>query len=141
MADIQFEIQGQDAVEATEELFSISGLSGNWETEGEADKEGTLITIGTIVAIVGGTVAIAEQIRKWYKEYKQGKSGKKIEKVLIQGRNGRRLLLENATLEQIKFRCDGYLTKGHDMSYPDNPQNNPLIGRCKFCLWQPRPWG
>ncbi len=106
MADIQIEIQGQDAIAATEELFSISGLSGSWETEGEADKEGTLITIGTIVAIVGGTVAIAEQIRKWYKEYKQGKSGKKIEKVLIQGRNGRRLLLENATLEQIKQILD-----------------------------------
>jgi hypothetical protein len=41
-----------------------------------------------------------------YKEYKQGKSGKKIEKVLIQGRNGRRLLLENATLEQIKQILD-----------------------------------
>jgi hypothetical protein len=53
MADIQLEIQGQDAVAATEELFSISGLSGSWKTEGEADKEGTLITIGTIVAIVG----------------------------------------------------------------------------------------
>ena len=35
-----------------------------------------------------------------------GKSGKKIEKVLIQGRNGRRLLLENATLEQIKQILD-----------------------------------
>jgi len=71
MADIQLEIQGQDAVAATEELFSISGLSGSWNTEGDADKEGTLITIGTIVAIVGGTVAIAEQIRKWYEEYKK----------------------------------------------------------------------
>jgi hypothetical protein len=106
MADIQIEIQGQDAIVATEELFSISGLSGNWETEGEADKEGTLITIGTIVAIVGGTVAIAEQIRKWYEEYQKGKSGKKIEKVLLVSRSGRRLLLENATIEQIKQILD-----------------------------------
>ncbi|CAA9288887.1 hypothetical protein AVDCRST_MAG92-4144 [uncultured Coleofasciculus sp.] len=106
MADIQVEIQGQDAVAATEELFSTSGLEGNWETEGEAEREGTLVTIGTIIAIVGGTLAAAEQIRKWYKEYKKGKSGKKIEKVLIQGRNGRRLLLENATLEQIKQILD-----------------------------------
>lgn len=106
MADIQLEVQGQDAVAATEELFSISGLSGSWNTEGDADKEGTLITIGTIVAIVGGTVAIAEQIRKWYEEYKKGKSGKKIEKVLIVSRSGRRLLLENATIEQIKQILD-----------------------------------
>jgi hypothetical protein len=102
MADIQLEIQGQDAVAATEELFSISGLSGSWKTEGDADKEGTVITIGTIVAIVGGTVAIAEQIRKWYQEYKKGKSGKKIEKVLLIGRNGQRILLKDATIEQIK---------------------------------------
>jgi hypothetical protein len=39
---------------------------------------------------------------KWYQEYKQGKSGKKIAKVLIVGRNGDRLLLENATIEQIR---------------------------------------
>jgi hypothetical protein len=45
MADIQVEIQGQDAVAATEELFSTSGLEGNWETEGEAEREGTLVTI------------------------------------------------------------------------------------------------
>jgi hypothetical protein len=102
MADIQLEVQGQDAVAATEELFSISGLSGSWNTEGDADKEGTVITIGTIVAIVGGTVAIAEQIRKWYQEYKKGKSGKKIEKVLLIGRNGQRILLKDATIEQIK---------------------------------------
>ncbi|MGB6300992.1 MAG: hypothetical protein WBF90_33120 [Rivularia sp. (in: cyanobacteria)] len=43
----------------------------------------------------------AEQIRKWYLEYKQHKSGKKIAKVLIVGKNGERLLLEGATAEQI----------------------------------------
>jgi Na+/glutamate symporter len=106
MADIQISVEGQDAVAATEELFAISGLSGNWETIGDDEKEGTLATIGAIVAIVGGTVVIAEQIRKWYQEYKKGKSGKKIEKVLIVGRRGRRLLLENATIEQIKQILD-----------------------------------
>jgi hypothetical protein len=102
MAEIQIEVQGQGAVEATEELLSISGLSGNYEVDTEAEREGTLATIATIVGIVGGTVALAEQIRKWYQEYKQGKSGKKIQKVLIVGRNGEYLLLENATVEQIQ---------------------------------------
>jgi len=43
MADIQIEIQGQDAVAATEELFSTSGIEGNWASEGEAEREGTLV--------------------------------------------------------------------------------------------------
>ena len=106
MADIQISVEGRDAVAATEELFAISGLSGNWETIGDNEKEGTLATIGAIVAIAGVTVAIAEQIRKWYQEYRKGESGKKIEKVLIVGRRGRRLLLENATIEQIKQILD-----------------------------------
>lgn len=105
MTNIQIEIQGQDAVAAAEELFSISGLEGNWEAEEEISK-GEPVTIATIIGVVGGGIAIAEQIRKWYKEYKNGKSGKKIEKVLIVGRNGRRLLLENATVEQIKEILD-----------------------------------
>jgi hypothetical protein len=106
MADIQISVEGRDAVAATEELFAISGLSGNWETIGDGEKEGTLATIGAIVAIAGVAVAIAEQIRKWYQEYRKGESGKKIEKVLIIGRRGRRLLLENATIEQIKQILD-----------------------------------
>jgi DNA-binding transcriptional regulator YbjK len=108
MADIQFEIQGQDAVAATEELLSTSGLTGDWTVavEDKTSKEAVITTVATIVGIVGGTIAIAEQIRKWYQDYKKGKAGKKIEKVLIQGRNGRRLLLENATLEQIKQILD-----------------------------------
>ena len=106
MADIQISVEGQDAVAATEELFAIADLSGNWETVGDDEKEGILVTVGAIVAIAGGTVAIAEQIRKWYQEYKQGKSGKNIEKVLIVGRRGRRLLLENATIDQIKQILD-----------------------------------
>ena len=106
MADIQFEVQGQDAVTATEELLSISGVAGNYETEDETEREGTLATIGVIVGIVGGAIAIAEQIRKWYQQYKQGKSGKKIDKVLLVSRSGKRLLLENATIEQIKEILD-----------------------------------
>ena len=102
MAKLLVEIQGKDSVVATEDLFSISGLLGNWETVEEPEKEGTIATVATIVGLVGGTLAITEQIRTWYQEYKQGKSGKKIEKVLIVGRNGRRLLLENATPNQIK---------------------------------------
>ena len=106
MADIKIEIQGQGTVALTQELFAIEGLQGKWETVGGNEKEGVLVTIATIVGIVGGTIAIAQQIRQWYQEYKKGNSDKKIEKVMLIGRNGRRLLLENATIEQIKEILD-----------------------------------
>lgn len=102
MTEILVEVQGMGAVEATQDLLTIPGVTGTWETETEAEREGTLVVIATIVGIVGGTLAIAEQIRKWYQEYRRSQSGKKIEKVLIVGRNGRRLLLEDATIEQIQ---------------------------------------
>ena len=53
-------------------------------------------------AFMHQALLIAEQIRKWYLEYKQHKSGKKIAKVLIVGKNGERLILEGATAEQIQ---------------------------------------
>ncbi len=102
MADIQVAIEGEDAVSATEELLQISGISGSYATPAETEREPTVTTIATIVGIVGGTMAIAEQIRKWYLEYNQHKSGKKIAKVLIVGKNGERLILEGATAEQIQ---------------------------------------
>ncbi|NJL81633.1 MAG: hypothetical protein HC836_11435 [Richelia sp. RM2_1_2] len=99
---MQVAIEGEDAVSATEELLSISGISGSYTAPAETEREATVATVATIIGIVGGTMAIAEQIRKWYLEYKQHKSGKKIAKVLIVGKNGERLLLEGATAEQIQ---------------------------------------
>ncbi|MEA5617151.1 hypothetical protein VB711_04765 [Cronbergia sp. UHCC 0137] len=103
MAEIKFLIEGEDSIAATEELLAIEGITGDYTIDSEeARKEAVITTIATIVGLVGGTIAIAEQIRKWYQEYKQSQSGKKIAKVLIVGRNGRRLLLENATIEEIR---------------------------------------
>ena len=103
MTEIKFAIEGEDAITATEELLAIEGITGNYTVNSEEiEKEAVITTVATIVGLVGGTLAIAEQIRKWYQEYKQQQSGKKIAKVLIVGPNGRRLLLENATIEQIR---------------------------------------
>ncbi|MEY2912846.1 MAG: hypothetical protein RLZZ184_2155 [Cyanobacteriota bacterium] len=103
MTEIKFAIEAEDAITATKELLAIEGITGNYTVNSEdVKKEAVITTVATIVGLVGGTVAIAEQIRKWYQEYKQKQSGKKIAKVLIVGRNGRRLLLENATIEQIR---------------------------------------
>ena len=102
MAEIKFAIEGEGAIEATEELLTLEGIEGSYAVDEEIQREGLLATIASVAGIVSGALAIAEQIRKWYKEYKQGKSGKRIAKVLIVGRNGDRLLLENATIEQIR---------------------------------------
>ena len=103
MAEIRLAIEGEDAIAATEALLAIPGISGNYSVSAEApEREGVTATVASIVGIVGGTIAIAEQIRKWYQEYKVKQSGKRIEKVLIVGRNGRRLLLDDATLEEIR---------------------------------------
>jgi hypothetical protein len=103
MAEIQLVIEGEDAIASTEELLKIPGISGNYQVSSEvSEREGVTATIASIVGIVGGSIAIAEQIRKWYQEYQGKQSGKRIEKVLIVGRNGRRLLLKDATVEQIR---------------------------------------
>ena len=43
MPNIQIEIQGQDAVAATEELFATAEIEGNWETEKEVEREATIV--------------------------------------------------------------------------------------------------
>ena len=102
---MKIEIQGQDAVKATEELLSIEGLEGSYETIDEVEREGTLATIATIVGITAGTLTIAEKLYQWNHKYQkslQNPVGARIEKVLIVAPNGNRLLLKDATVEQIQ---------------------------------------
>jgi hypothetical protein len=96
---IQLEIQGDAAPTATAELFSTPEIEGNWQAVGEDEREGVLTTIATIVAITGGTIAIAEKLYGWFKK---NRTAKTIDRVLLVGKNGQRLLLKDATLDQIK---------------------------------------
>ena len=104
--NIQIEVEGTEAIEATQELFAIEGIDGTWEQVTDEREPLTLATIGTIVGIVGGSMAIAELIYQWYHRYEQGKNNQKIEKVLLVGRNGDRILLKNASIEQIRKILD-----------------------------------
>lgn len=109
MADLLIEVQGTDAIAATESFLAIDGISGSYEMEEETSKEGVLVTVATIVGIVGGTITIAEKIYSWYQAWqkrKEQESDKTVEKVLLVGRNGQRLLLKNATIEQIQQILD-----------------------------------
>ncbi|MGD1699682.1 hypothetical protein [Dapis sp. BLCC M229] len=55
---IKIEIQGQEAVLATEQMLAIDGLQGSYETINEIEREGTLAIIATIVGIVGGSLTL-----------------------------------------------------------------------------------
>ncbi len=101
MAEIKLAIEGAGAVAATEDLFQIPGLSGTWGVDEESRKEGTLATIATIVGITVGTMTIAEKLHGWYHKYPTAQPEVRIEKVLIVGSNGKRLLLKDATVKQI----------------------------------------
>ncbi len=102
---MKIEIQGRDAVEATEELLAIEGLEGSYQTINEVERGEPVTTIAAIVAIVGGTLTIGEKLYQWNQNYQKSlhdPTGARIEKVLIVTDDNRRLLLKDATLEQIK---------------------------------------
>lgn len=97
---MQIAIEGGAADEAAAALFEIDGLEGEYAAEEAVTRDGGLTVVATVIGIVGGAIAIAEQIRQWYEAYKQRAGVKKIEKVLIVTPNGR-FLLENASVEDV----------------------------------------
>ena len=99
---MNIEIEGKDAVNATEELLAIEGLVGTYQIDSEIDREVTLATIATIVGIVGGTLSIAERLYQWNQKYLQEPRGATIERVIFVSPNGRRLLLRDASIKQIQ---------------------------------------
>jgi hypothetical protein len=106
MAAIELEIEGSGAIAATESLTQLEGLSVTYETEGGDTRETLLATIATIVGITAGTIEIAKKLHEWYQKYRQQTPATRIEKVVLVGRNGQRILLENATIDQIKQILD-----------------------------------
>jgi len=105
---MKIEIQGRDALQATEELLAIEGLEGSYQIVNQVEREVTLAIIATIVGIVSGTLTIGEKLYQWKEKLQKSNNPNesRIEKVLIVGTNNRRLLLKDATLEQIKEILD-----------------------------------
>lgn len=99
MAAITITIDGEDSDSAAQDLLAIPGIAGNLSVEEGPKKTELLTTVASIVGIVGGTLTIAEQIRKWYQEAKQKRPGNLD--VLLEGEDGNRVLLEDATVEEI----------------------------------------
>ncbi|MBI4747494.1 MAG: hypothetical protein HY774_03355 [Acidobacteria bacterium] len=101
MPVIRLIVEGEHAVEASRNLQEIEGLTATVEPIVEEDKELTLAAVASIVAITGGTVTVANNLIVWYRDWKKGKDEKRIEKVIIEGPDGTRVLMENAKPEDV----------------------------------------
>ncbi|WGV24481.1 hypothetical protein [Halotia branconii] len=99
MSEIQIAIESEDAPKAAAALLEIEGISGSYEVP--TQREGTLAAIATIVGIVGGTAALAEQIRKWYQEAKQAHPHKVFDVIIVNPQTHSRIFMEEATIEEI----------------------------------------
>ena len=105
MREIEFSIEGTGAEEAAQELFDMKGVMGHWQidvdAEDDPDNEGTLTTLATIVGITGSAYTIAEQIRKWYMDWKKGKKDKKLKKIVLVTSDGRQMLLDHVSVNSL----------------------------------------
>ena len=61
METIQIAIEGTAAAEAAHALLEIKGVSGEYAVDKEVTKDSGLTVIATVIGIVGGTMAIAEE--------------------------------------------------------------------------------
>ncbi len=84
---------------AVEALLQIPGLTGTYEVP--KPKEPTTVAIATIIGIAGGTVTIAEQIRKWYQEWEDAQPDKRFNVVIFDPETGNRVFLNEASIEEI----------------------------------------
>jgi hypothetical protein len=101
MADLQLEIEGEGAVPASEELLQFEGLSGTYTVESDpTHKEIAIGTIVTIVSLTAGTMTIANHLYNWYQNSRKKPTPSVDKAILIC--NGKKMLLENATIEQIQ---------------------------------------
>ncbi|MBI4747504.1 MAG: hypothetical protein HY774_03405 [Acidobacteria bacterium] len=101
MPAIRLIVEGEHAVDASRNLQEIQELTATVEPIVEEHKEIALATIVSIVAMTAGAVTVADKLIIWYRDWKKGKDEKRIEKVIIEGPDGTRVLMENAKPEDV----------------------------------------
>ena len=99
---MQIEIQGQDAIKVAQDIVTLDGIQGDFEVVSEVEKEGILAIIANIIAITTGAMTIAKMLYDLNKKSVNSPYTVKIERVLLVSKNGGRLLLKDATLEQLQ---------------------------------------
>jgi hypothetical protein len=96
-------IEGPNASHALDELLAIPGLEANRLTPAPKvvyRDAGVLSAIGEIISAAGGVVAIVSSVLEWRKKWLEGR-GSQLMTAVIEDARGNRLLLKNATPEQL----------------------------------------
>lgn len=95
-------IDGSKAFEAAEELIGLPSIHAIIEPAVEDQKADIITVTTTIISLVGGSLAIAEQIYKWYKRCRDIRAHQ-LFNVSIETENGRYILsrISMSDLRQI----------------------------------------
>lgn len=103
MQELELSLEGTGAEEAAQELFDMKGVVGHWQMDVSEDLDGEdiLMTNATLVGISGDAAEIAQQICNWYMEWKQGKQGKKLKKVVLVDPHNRQMLLDHVRVSNL----------------------------------------
>lgn len=103
MTELEFFIEGTGAIEATQELIEIPGVTGIWHPNvGSEPPEENITTTVTVVGITGSVSKVATLMLKWYQRWKKGKKGKQIQKVLLIDPDKPEITFEEAVKETLE---------------------------------------
>lgn len=108
---VQILVQGRDADRAVAEVVALANGAANVRkhAESEAHRD-PLSVVSAIVAIVGGSVTLSEQLMRWCQRWRGDRavqSGRSVERIVVivdgrDGNDGSRALLENLTQEELE---------------------------------------
>jgi hypothetical protein len=108
---MQILVQGRDADRAAAEVVALAEGAADVRKHEESEAHRDPLSVAAaVVAIVGGSVALSEQLMRWCQRWRGDRavqSGRSVERivVIVDGRNGSdgfRTLLENLTQEELE---------------------------------------
>jgi hypothetical protein len=96
-------IEGPGADRALADFLAIEGISGSAQSTrpGKIYRDGgVLVAIGAVIGVASGIAQVVSSILDWRERWKKANENKPLS-VTIEDARGNRLLLDNATPEQI----------------------------------------
>jgi len=114
---VQILVQGRDAGRAAAELVTLSeGAARLEESATPKDHKDPLTVAASVIGIVAGSVAVAEQLVRWCRRWREGGgqgASRSVERIVVVV-GDRRLLLENLDTDDLErlFRQEPELSDG-----------------------------